>query len=361
MRLVYITNTISGAGGIQRILAIKANYLVAHKNYDVTIIVTNAKTEEPIRYNFHSDIKIFTITPNRSLLSYYSSYKKLIKSTLKALNPNIIVMCDNGLKSFLLPKFIKHQYPVVYEMHVSKQIILSSYGIFKGLVSKYMQHYASRYDKFVVLTNSGLKEWKLNNANVIPNPTWIVNPSVSNLHNKIAVALGRQVREKGYDRMLQAWKIVVDKHPDWTLKIYGDSNTDYDISKITEELNITKNVLFCEPNTNVEAVFEAASINLLASRYEGFGMVLLEAAACGVPSVAFDCPVGPKNIITDGKDGLLITDGDIEAFASAVEKLIQDEELRIEMGKNAIQKAKQFAIAPIMEQWDTLFKSLVKN
>ncbi len=366
MKLVYITNTISGAGGIQRILAVKANYLVMQKGYDIAIVVTNTKVDEPIYYDFHSDIEIITIEPNRSALYYYMSYKKLMRSALKNLKPDVVIMCDNGLKSFLLPHIARKEYPLVYEMHVSKHILVNSEGVIKRLFRKYflyryMSYMAAKYDRFVVLTSSGAKEWQLNNIEIIPNPLWFTPNVVSKVSNKIAIAVGRHVYEKGYDRMLEAWKIVSDKHPDWILKIYGEVNEECNLKALSERFNITETVQFCNPQKDIELAYSEASINLLTSRYEGFGLVLLEAAACGVPSVAFDCPVGPKSIIINGKDGFLIKDGNVKAFALAVEKLIEDEELRKKMGRDAKQKAKTFVIEPIMEKWDELFKSLVKN
>ena len=365
MKLVYITNTISGAGGIQRILAVKANYLVREKGYDLAIVVTNAD-DQPIYYDFHPSIEIITIKPDRSALSYYFSYKKLIKSALKKLNPDIVVMCDNGLKSFLLPRITRKKYPLVYEMHVSKHILVKPAGVIKRLFRKhflyrYMAYWAAKYDKFVVLTSSAIQEWQLNNIEAIPNPLWFTPDMISTTGNKIAIAVGRYVYEKGYDRMLEAWKLISDKHPDWVLKIYGDTNGDSSIKTLAENLGIIQTIEFCNPKKDIKAAYTEASVHLLTSRYEGFGLVLIEAAACGVPSVAFDCPVGPKDIITNGKDGFLIEDGKITAFASAVEKLIENEELRQEMGKNAKQKANTYAIEPIMERWDKLFKSFVEN
>ncbi|KAF2516905.1 glycosyltransferase family 4 protein [Flavobacterium salilacus subsp. salilacus] len=366
MKLVYITNTISGAGGVQRVLAVKTHYLVAHKGYDIAIVVTNAKAQEPIYYDFHPDIEIITIEPNRSPLFYYGSYKKLLNSALKKLKPDVVIMCDNGLKSFILPYITRKKYPLVYEMHVSKHILVKPTGVIKRFFRKYfiyklMSYCVAKYNKFVVLTTSAMQEWQLNNIEVIPNSLWFNPNAFSTASNKIAIAVGRHVYEKGYDRMLEAWKLISDKHPDWILKIYGETNRECDLKLLSERLNITETVKFCSPQKDIETAYSEASINLLTSRYEGFGLVLIESAACGVPSVAFDCPVGPRGIINNGKDGFLIEDNDIKAFVMAVEKLIEDEELRVEMGKNAKLKAKTFALEPIMERWDELFKSLVNS
>lgn len=364
MKLAYITNTINGAGGIQRILAVKSNYLIKHENYEVTIIVTNA-TEEPIYYTFHPLIKIITINPDRSALHYYNSYKKLINKTLVAIQPDVVSVCDNGLKSYLLPYITSKKYPMVYELHVPKHIqqkqnIGINIRLKQYVMHKLMGHLAKGFEKFVVLTKQGLQEWNLNSIEVIPNPLWLHTDAVSSLTNKIAIAVGRHVYEKGYDRMLEAWKIIMESQPGWILKIYGEANKEYNVLLMAKSLGISDSVQFMTAQDNIEAAYNEASIHLLTSRYEGFGLVLLEAAAYGVPSVAFDCPVGPKDIITHGKDGYLIENGDISAFAEAVINLIENNTLRQNMGNNAKEKAEIFAIEPIMEKWDRLFKSLVK-
>jgi glycosyltransferase involved in cell wall biosynthesis len=118
------------------------------------------------------------------------------------------------------------------------------------------------------------------------------------------------------------------------------------------------NVTFHEPVSDIQSKYAASSIMVLPSRSEGFGMVLIEAMACGVPCVSFDCPCGPADIISDGDDGYLISNGDIEQFAAKVILLIEDEALRKRMGQSARQNVKRFLPPAIVAQWDQLFKSV---
>lgn len=367
MKLLYIITNISGAGGMERILLLKSGYLAEHYGYDVHILITNP-VNVPIHYEVHKAITLHTIKPIKgNVVSYYTSYKKLINKAVTEINPDVVIMCDNGLKSFLLPFIIKRKLPLVYERHITKYKKEKPdkhrfISLFKdNIKSVFMDFCAKYYHKFIAVTTDGAQEWKGRNVEVIPNPLWLITDESADLQSKRFVSIGRHDYQKGYDRLFAIWKQVVEKHPDWQLDIYGGSNSDYDIVSMAKKQGITTGINFYSPVADIESVYRNASGCLMASRYEGFGMVLLEAAACGVPSVAFDCPVGPKDIITNGKDGFLIKDGDVKAFALAVEKLIEDEELRKEMGRNAKQKAKTFAIEPIMEKWNNLFKSLMKN
>ena len=147
----------------------------------------------------------------------------------------------------------------------------------------------------------------------------------------------------------------------WTLDIYGQGDqTDY--SQLMAELGIDSNR--CHLNGPVEDVVKAyqeSSIFVLSSRFEGFGMVLIEAMACGLPVVSFDCPAGPDEIITDGVDGLLVPSGDVHALAEKLMVLMSDENLRRRLGQQARQTAQRYDMTALANQWTALFEKVIKN
>lgn len=147
----------------------------------------------------------------------------------------------------------------------------------------------------------------------------------------------------------------------WTLDIYGQGDqTDY--RQLMAELGIDSNR--CHLNGPVEDVVKAyqeSSIFVLSSRFEGFGMVLIEAMACGLPVVSFDCPAGPDEIITDGVDGLLVPSGDVHALAEKLMVLMTDENLRRRLGQQARQTAQRYKMTTIANQWIALFEKVIKN
>jgi glycosyltransferase involved in cell wall biosynthesis len=364
MKIVYITNTISGAGGLQRVLLLKAGYLADIMGYNVTIITTNPNPRDYLFYDISELIKCITISPKKTTkILYFVSYRKLVNKALDAIDPDVVVMCDNGLKSLLLPFILAKRKPLVFEWHVSKEINYGPSSFYKNfqsaLIRKFMNFCAKRFDRFVVLTSKGAKEWNLKNLVVISNPLWFKTDELSSLYSKKAIAVGRHSPEKGYKRMFIIWKQVIDKHPDWVLDVYGDNNPDYDIEQIAIDCGLTRGINFLPPTTAILDVYKNASIYLMTSHFEGFGMVLLEAMACGVPCVAFNCPVGPAEIISDKLNGFLIEDGNTDAFLNAVIGLIEDKDLRLKIGAEAKKSSEAYNIDAIMQQWDTLFKSLL--
>lgn len=364
-KLLYITNGINGAGGLERVLSIKCSYLADILKYDVTILSLNQSDNNPF-YPFSNKIKKVQIPVFGNPIEYILSYKKGIKDTVKAVNPDIILVCDDGLKAFFIPKIIRSKIPIIYERHVSKEIEMNpSFSIFKKwsirLKWQLMEFLAGSFSKFVVLTNGNLNEWKsLSNLIVLPNPLSFYPQQSSTLQNKKVIAVGKQGFQKGYDRLLAAWQIVSKSNPDWQLEIYGSIHPEFQLAALAKSLNISTTVSFFEPEKDIQSKYLEASVYVMSSRFEGFGMVLIEAMACGVPCVSFDCNYGPADIMTNNQDGLLVANGDIEALAAALLQLITNDALRTTMGANAKENVKRFFPETVVQQWDNLFNEFIK-
>lgn len=365
MKLLYITNGINGAGGLERVLSIKASYLAEEFDYDVTILSLNNNDSNPF-YEFSKKIKFVSIEVNGSIFTYIKGYKKGLQKQVKTLQPDVICVCDDGLKAFFIPQFLRTNASIIYERHVSKEIEMNeNYNLLKKTSIKIkwmlMNWLAAYFSSFIVLTNGNVKEWKsLKNTQVIPNPLSFYPEHASTLQNKKVIAVGKQGYQKGYDRLLSAWKMVVEKYPDWHLEIYGTIAPEMKLAAQSQELNIENRVHFYPPEKDIQSKYLDASIYVMPSRFEGFGMVLIEAMACGLPCVSFDCPQGPADIISHLEDGFLIENGNIEQMANTIIHLIEDESLRIKMGSAAKQNVQRYLPKNIMDQWDDLFKSLLK-
>lgn len=364
IKLLYITNQICGAAGLERVLSIKARLLAELYNYEVHIITLNQGDTE-LFYDFGTSITYHDVPVTGNPASYITQYIKQLKNKVKEIKPDVISVCDDGLKAFFLPFLLNKPCPMVYERHVSKEIENTSDGfnitswLKNKITYKLMYWGGKQYDKFVVLTKNNLKEWPLKNTMVINNPLSF-NKEVpkSLLDNKIVLAVGRQSYQKGYDRLLLAWKEVIKSNPDWQLHIYGKKDPDLQLDTLAKEHHINTSVHFFNPVKNISEVYQKAAVFVLSSRFEGFGMVLTEAMIHGVPCVSFDCPYGPSDIITHNTDGILVENGDINAFSEALLKLMNEEQLRKKMGVQAVNKALQFSPNTILEQWHNLFKSL---
>ena len=166
--------------------------------------------------------------------------------------------------------------------------------------------------------------------------------------------VGRYNDAKGYDYMVEAWATVHEKHPDWTLNIYGSGELHDQVKQWIEDRHLQSTMIMHDPVDNITEKYMQSSICVLSSRYEGFSMAILEAMSCGVPCVSFDCPHGPRTIIRNEEDGLLVEHLNVKA-------LIEDETLRKKLGRNAKQNVKRYSQDEVMGKWDSLFRSLTQR
>ncbi|KQR91848.1 hypothetical protein ASG01_12645 [Chryseobacterium sp. Leaf180] len=365
MKLLYITNGINASGGLERVLSIKASYLAENYGYEVTILSLNNNHLNPF-YEFSKKIKMVSIDVGGNPIQYFLSYKNGICNIVKKYNPDVISVCDDGLKAFFLPKILRIKTPVIYERHVSKEVEMNNEFSFRkklGVKLKWqlMEFLAKDFSKFVVLTNGNKKEWSsLQNLTVIANPLSFYPEQSSSLQNKTVISVGRHSYQKGYDLLLSSWQKVLMKCPDWKLEIYGKVDDSLGLVRLAEKLGIEKSITFYKPERDISQKYLESSLYVMSSRYEGFGMVLIEAMACGLPCVSFDCNYGPSDIIIDSIDGFLVEKENKSALAEKIVFLIDNLELRRTMGSKGKENVKRYLAKPIVDNWDRLFKSLFK-
>jgi glycosyltransferase involved in cell wall biosynthesis len=178
------------------------------------------------------------------------------------------------------------------------------------------------------------------------------------LDNKVVIAAGRVTPQKGFDRLLPVWAKVVEDHPDWELRIFGEGVSAPKLRKQIEELGIggSARLMGFTPRLNDELA--QSSLYVMSSRREGFPMVLLEAMGVGLPVVSFDCPTGPRDIVREGVDGHVVPDGDGAAMAAAMSGLMADEARRKAYGAAAVEGAARYDIATIAGRWEALFEEI---
>lgn len=350
MKLLYITNGISGGGGLERVLSIKASYFADTFGYEVHIITLNEENCVPF-FRFSSKITFHNIRTSGKI-KYIYSYIHGVNQTVKKIHPDIISVCDDGLKGLYVPLWIKKgNAKIIYERHASL--------LFNGSKTqkKLMQFGAHLYEKVVVLTKSNLTEWTSNNIRIIPNPLSFSTKKNSDLSQCTIICVGSIVPNKGYDLLINAWKKIAHKYPTWSIHIYGKGDAS-DYIKQAKDLNIEEQITFHGPSSNIETIYQQASMLVLPSRTEGFGMVLIEAMSYGVPCVAFNCPCGPGDIIIHKENGFLVKPQDTNEMAQYISLLIENKNLRESFGKHASKHVKQYSIEKIGLLWKSLFEEL---
>jgi glycosyltransferase involved in cell wall biosynthesis len=221
-------------------------------------------------------------------------------------------------------------------------------------------------DALAVLTASDEREYAEylgDSARVeqIPNAVTKLDGGVSELSAKTVIAAGRLKRQKDFGRLIRAFAQVVEKHPDWQLKICGGGPRQQALEKLIGNLGLEQNVVLAGPVRNLGPELANASMYALSSRREGFPMVLLEAMSKGLPVVSFDCPTGPREIVRDRENGMLVPHQDVDALAAAMIEMIEDEELRRRCGAGALATAERYSIDVIGARWEELLAELERD
>lgn len=257
----------------------------------------------------------------------------------------------------------------VGESHIAKQYtrnfhLLEARGFPYKQIAKYWRRKQEKavreLDAFVVLTQYDAESWKqIKTAEIIPNSLPFYTEESSSLDKKQIITVGRLSKQKGFDLLISAWSHITKRHSDWKIHLYGEGELENELRRSIAKNGIEDSFFIHKPVKDIKEKYLESSIYVMSSRFEGFGMVLIEAMACGVPCISFDCPHGPSYIIKDGEDGILVKNGDVEKLADAISSLIMDKERRMAMGKAAKRNIARYSQENIMQQWENLFKKLI--
>jgi glycosyltransferase involved in cell wall biosynthesis len=241
-----------------------------------------------------------------------------------------------------------------------------NYHSHRGLLARDMRRDYARFDGLAVLTAEDERDYRglLSRdgggtlVERIPNALPPLGGGVSGLDAPVVVGAGRLNGQKGFDRLIDAFALVLREEPSWRLRIYGDGSARPELERQIASLGVRSSVSLEGTTSSMGEELARGSVFALSSRFEGFGMVIVEAMSKGLAVVSFDCPRGPGEIISDGVDGLLVPNDDVEAFARALLAVIRDAALRRRLGAAGIEKARSFSEDAVGERWDAFLDRL---
>ena len=371
MKIVYSTESVTRKGGIQTVTIVKANTLAEIAGNEVYIIVPhiNGETPRPISPKVH--------LINLGIDNYWVSlikqparnrhYKALLQRELERIGPDVVISTGLQDRNFL-PHIKVSSSPVfIREIHLMSQYrSLTAEGLKEKIISRISEFLdyglsIGAYDRIIILTEEDRRRnWAKNQKAIcMPNPLTSTSQAKSLLSAKKAIAVGRLNREKHFDALVKAWRIVADRHPEWTLDIWGGNGPLYEeIKRQITELNLDNNVFLKGETSEISTKMAEASLIVSTSVTEGMPLVLLEALDVGLPIVTFNYLYGADEIVNEGENGFIVEEDDLEAMADRIGRLIEDEGLRKEMGHNALVSSKRFYPKDIAERWMKLFNEL---
>lgn len=350
--IVFFIGNMSHSGGTERVLSVIANGL-SERGFSIVVVSLWGNGET--FFSFGKDIKIFWMKkehPKAGIIGQLC----ILYSVLKREDAKVLVDVDTilGCYSFFMKCCMPYLYWISWE-HFHYYFPFEKNRFLRKAVKKVAGRYA---DWLIVLTDRDKAIYK-EHMNLKCKIACIHDPAPydtdfqKKTDKPIILAAGRLTKVKGFDMLIDIWKQLEDRYPQWTMLIAGQGEEKGNLEKKTKAEKL-KRLKFIGNVSDIERYYKEAAFFVLPSREEGFGMALLEAMCFGLPAVSFACRMGPREIVTDGENGFLIEPGNISAFAGKMELLIKDRGLRRQMGEKARQSARRFEKEYILDKWEVL-------
>lgn len=373
---ICIVNPGFNMGGVERVAIELANALQQDKHkvtlvdffgennffYDINkdISVPNTIRKRSLKSKINKKISFAIYNINKRPLNSYNLYREQIDDLinhLKKSDYDTLILCQ-GMLTALIP-VIKRELPemkIIAWQHNDYDVYTSQY--FKEILTDY-QEGLKQADMVICLTVADLKKFRLINPNTynIYNPLTINKTKISELNNKKIVFVGRlRMQQKGLDYLIDIAKMIDEE---WVIRVAGDGEDKKQFQKLIKKNNL-ENKIILEGSLKSEELLElysSGAIFISTSRWEGFGLVITEAMACGLPIISFS-NLGPKEILEDGKYGILIDDHNVDKFISNLNELIKNKSKREVLQQKSLERASDFKMEVILKEWNSKLNSL---
>ena len=374
MRIIFLLRAVVLSGGIERVFVDKANWLASH-GHDV-LFLTYEQGLHPFSFPLneavcHEDLECRFFTVYQKSVFSRPFWKMLMKNRfrrrlcakIERFHPDVMIIPCN-LNEFQSIAISMNRYvPVVYESHSSFVDIMEENTSWSRRFWQRMRNRCVKKCNLVIsLTEGDASCWRkyVNRVCVLSNPltSYVLHPVVRD--NKRIICVGRLTQVKRFDRVIDAFSMIADKYPEWVVDIFGEGDLIEQLQKQIAEHHLTGRMNIKPPTRDIYAEYQNSSFFVLGSDYESFGLVLVEAMACGIPVVSVNCPFGPAEIIDDGVTGLL-SGNTSKDLSEKMEWMITHEAERREMGRQAHQAAARYQQDVVMKEWESIYSSVLRN
>ncbi|PZV19590.1 MAG: glycosyltransferase family 4 protein [Pseudanabaena sp.] len=370
MKHIAIVTPSLSCGGAERALVLLCDGL--KKNGHQVSLITIAETKKdfykvPVGVN-RIALNIAGISPTPFHVVRNNIYRLwIIRQTLRSLRPDVVISFLVETNILTLLALIQTKYPVLVSEQNNPNVGVKN-------VWKQLCRWVYPLARKVVSVSEGVDSYfdswlpKKQRA-VIFNPLQPIGedlgtfdlPNGADSNKKWVISMGRLVEQKNFEMLLAAFHEIRDQHPDWQLLIFGEGEKRKELESLRDKLGLGDQVLFPGQTPNPIAVLKKSQLFVLSSRWEGLGVVLIEALACGLPVVSTDCPSGPREIIRDGVDGILVPNKDKLALANAMDLLMSNKSERERLAVCAVEAVERFSLDKITKEWELLISEVVKE
>lgn len=361
-RLTLVIPTL-GCGGAERVMTVMANFWAA-RGWPITMLTLDDASASPF-YELDFRVRHFPLglaNDSRSALSGLRNNLErvlFLRRAIKSSRPDAVISFLDTTNVITLLATRGLNIPVI----VSERIDPARHDI--GRAWNRLRNWTyPMADLVVAQSDAALNYFSSeirSRSSVIPNPVsrgsegrFVANKKMTNKKtaSPALIAVGRLDRQKGFDLLIEAFAEIKDRHNEWTLTILGEGLERQKLESLRGRLGLASRVFLPGNVKNLHDILARANLFVMSSRYEGFPNALCEAMAHGLAVISTDCPSGPREIIRDGVDGLLVASDSAGALASAMDRLMSSEIERTRLALRAPEVAKRFGVERVMEMWN---------
>lgn len=364
MKLCFFIADITHTGGIERVISLLCGqFAINHKDLDIEI-VSQFKSSNSVAYDFAGANITYLSEKDHNAKPH--SLKRMYRSLSNILNVR------RHFKKNKYDVIVAEAFPnnvLLYLAGINLNNVIAAehvyYGYYGNLLKKIRLHIYKKCRKIVVLTSKDKecydKYLPSEHTIVIPNPVVLSEKYQSSLDSKIAIAVGRIQYQKGFDTLVEVFKRVHEKYPDWIVRIYGDGNLRAELEQQISDAGLKGIVNLMGRSNEIYKKLRETAFFILSSRFEGFPMVIIEAQSQGVPAVCFDCPNGPSDLVNSGVNGILVENQNKDALYRGICYMIEHPEERKAMGIKSLKNVDKYSSVVICDVWKNLFNSIAST